>query len=196
MKCRNCHGPLSVASVACTSRQYEFVWLWWCQQPYHSRSSTCAYSCAKSPCCASERHTVSVHGDVDSTDYLLAFSPRTELSLKQMVVDLASYVSQLNERTNLQDLAYTLSRHHSRLTTHGYLVASQSSLQSNLDPSRLNIENVGVSTKHLLAFVYTGQRAQWAGMGCQLIHQSPVFRNSIRCLDSCLRTLGSDLAPP
>ena len=142
------------------------------------------------------RHSVSVQGDTDNTDYLLAFSARTELSLKQMVVDLASHVSQLNELIDLQDLAYTLSRHRSRLTTRGYLLASQSSLQIDLDPSRLNIENVGVSTKHPLAFVYTGQGAQWAGMGWRLIHQYPVFRNSIRCLDSCLRTLGSDLAPP
>ena len=48
---------------------------------------------------------------------------------------------------------------------------------------------VKAKSKPLLNFVFTGQGAQWAGMGADLIDKYPVFGDTIRELDSELRTL-------
>ena len=109
--------------------------------------------------------------------------------------DLAAHASQCNKPVDLRDLAYTLSCRRSRLTARGYLLASQSSLRSDLDPSRLGSTSANFSAKLPFAFAYTGQGAQWSGMGSQLIDQYAVFRNSIRYLDSCLQTLSNDFSP-
>ena len=126
---------------------------------------------------------------------LLIFSARTEHSLTRIVGDLAAYASRSNEPIQLRDLAYTLSCRRSRLTARGYLLASQSSVRSDLDPSRLITTSAGFPTKLPFAFVYTGQGAQWSGMGSQLMSQYAVFRNSIKYLDSCLQALSSDISP-
>ena len=125
----------------------------------------------------------------------LIFSARTQHSLRQVVDGLAAYASQCKEPLELRDLAYTLSSRRSRLDARGYLLTSQSSLRSDLDPSRLISESAGFSAKLPFAFAYTGQGAQWPGMGRQLIYQHAVFRNSIKYLDACLQTLSSDISP-
>lgn len=126
---------------------------------------------------------------------LLIFSARTDHSLSRLVDDLAEYASKCNELLELRDLAYTLGCRRSRLATRGYLLASQSSLHYDLNPSKLSSKSGGFSAKLPFAFVYTGQGAQWSGMGSQLIHQYDVFRSSIRFLDSCLQNLGSGVSP-
>lgn len=126
---------------------------------------------------------------------LLVFSARTEHSLLRLVEDLVEHASKCNELLELRDLAYTLGCRRSRLTTRGYLLASQSSLRSDLNPSKLSSKSGGFSAKLPFAFVYTGQGAQWPGMGGQLIYQYDVFRSSIRYLDSCLQSLGHGLSP-
>ena len=149
-----------------------------------------------------QRHDRHLDSDIVSTrgypgdrTMLLIFSARTEHSLTRIVGDLAAYASRSNEPIQLQDLAYTLSCRRSRLTARGYLLASQSSVCSDLDPSRLISTSAGFPTKLPFAFVYTGQGAQWSGMGSQLISQYAVFRNSIKYLDSCLQALSSDISP-
>lgn len=140
-------------------------------------------------------HSTSAQEHADDGLILLIFSARTEHSLSQLVDDLAEYASKCNEPLELRDLAYTLGCRRSRLTTRGYLLASHSSLQSDLDPSKLSSKSGCFSAKLPFAFVYTGQGAQWSGMGSQLIHQYAVFRSSIRYLDSCLQNMGSEFSP-
>ena len=127
--------------------------------------------------------------------FLLTFSARTEHSLMQVVENLAVYASQQKEPIDMRDLAYTLNCRRSRLATRRYLVAKQSSLRNDLRPSRISMGSTGLSMTLPTVFVYTGQGAQWPGMGSQLINQYSVFRNSIKYLDSCLQELSSDLSP-
>ena len=142
-----------------------------------------------------DNHIVSTQEYSGDRPVLLIFSARTEHSLTRLVGDLATYASQCDEPIQLRDLAYTLSCRRSRLSARGYLLALQSSVLSDLDPRRLIGTSASFPTKLPFAFVYTGQGAQWSGMGSQLIDQYPTFRNSIRFLDSCLQNLNSDLSP-
>ena len=140
-------------------------------------------------------HSISAQEHASNRLILVPFSARTEHSLSRSLNDLAVYISQRNETVKLRDLAYTLSCRRSRLNARGYLLASQSSLRNDLDLSRLSRKGAGFSAKLPFAFTYTGQGAQWAGMGSQLFDQHAVFRNSIKYLDSCLQSLSNDVSP-
>ena len=140
-------------------------------------------------------HNISAQEHADNRLVLVPFSARTEHSLPRSLKDLAVYISQRTETIALRDLAYTLSCRRSRLNARSYLLASQSSLRNNLDFSKLNRKGTGFSAKLPFTFTYTGQGAQWAGMGSQLIGQHAVFRNSIKYWDCCLQSLSSDFLP-
>ena len=143
----------------------------------------------------SNSHNVSTQKHAGNRLMVLVFSARTEHSLSRVIDDLAAYVLQRKKTVELRDLAYTLNCRRSRLNVRGYLLASQSSLHSDLDLRRLNRKGAGFSAKLPFAFIYTGQGAQWSGMGSQLIDQYAGFRKSIKRLDSCLQSLTSDVSP-
>jgi acyl transferase domain-containing protein len=127
---------------------------------------------------------------------LLTFSARSQYSLSRMVQQLATYVSSVEQNINVNDLAFTLNCRRSGLTHRGFLLASSSTLQSDLDPHALVMSETNLSSVSSLKFIFTGQGAQWAGMGRELLSQYAVFRNSIDYLDTCLRSLEErQLAP-
>ena len=126
---------------------------------------------------------------------LILLSAHTEYSLTKVVNDLSRYAAKLERSCDIRDLAYTLNCRRSRFKNRGYLVASQTTLVSDLDPSRLMTQQTNPPVKVPFAFVYTGQGAQWPGMGNQLIRQYPVFRESIAYLDACLCTLNDEIRP-
>ncbi|GKZ73242.1 hypothetical protein AnigIFM50267_009921 [Aspergillus niger] len=81
------------------------------------------------------------------------------------------------------------------MAARGFFIASQASLNKGL-----NMENLKMADSHTegpfpFVFVYTGQGAQWAGMGKELLSHSSVFRKTIKYLDLCLRTLSPKDAP-
>lgn len=127
---------------------------------------------------------------------LLTFSARSRHSLKQMTEQLVAYVSSIKNEANLQDLAFTLNRRRSSLAHRGFLLASSTSLQTDLkDAAALLAAETDLSAALPLVFIFTGQGAQWSGMGRELIDQYPVFRKSIEFLDSCLQSVDQHFAP-
>ncbi|KAI0406831.1 hypothetical protein F4802DRAFT_612982 [Xylaria palmicola] len=121
---------------------------------------------------------------------LLPFSAHTELSVQLNIEALSQEISE----HSLADVAYTLSARRSDLTYRAYRIVDR----DNPEPGLLGTDNkldARVNTNHKtyrqvadVAFVFTGQGAQWHGMCTQLLEYR-VFRAAIEHLDGVLRSL-------
>ncbi|PWY80872.1 ketoacyl-synt-domain-containing protein [Aspergillus sclerotioniger CBS 115572] len=118
--------------------------------------------------------------------YLLPFSANHLRSLEGRVERL----SHLNlSAVSLQDLAYTLGERRSHLARRGYVIAHPKTMSQDINVDNLRLSTTGrglVDDK--LAFVFTGQGAQWKGMARQLLH-FPTFADTVRQLDADLSSL-------
>ena len=87
------------------------------------------------------------------------------------------------------DLVHTLGTRRSRLTQRGFALVKQKTMKEDLDPTHFIKTGMGSFSKLPIAFVFTGQGAQWPQMGKELIEEFPSFRRSIQDLDSVLQGL-------
>ncbi|KAK5988693.1 Highly reducing polyketide synthase azaB [Cladobotryum mycophilum] len=89
----------------------------------------------------------------------------------------------------LQDLAFTLGNKRSRLPWKSFvLAASTQSLRENL--LDLSQKPTRATESPAIHFVFTGQGAQWASMGKELLEYS-AFRETIEYADCYFRSIGS-----
>lgn len=109
-----------------------------------------------------------------------AFALRQYVSNKQMLYPANSF---------LQDLAYTLCEKRSRLPFKAFSIADPKSPDISKWLSNLSAP-VRSADPHPLAFAFTGQGAQWWGMGRELLRY-PLFAKSLSDSDRYLRSLGS-----
>ena len=92
--------------------------------------------------------------------------------------------------TQIQNLAYTLAARRSMLLWRTAFVAkNHEELMSLLGDN--SISPVRSKTNFDLAFVFTGQGAQWYGMGSGLMKTSSAFRNSLELSNVILKKLGA-----
>ncbi|KAI0531882.1 polyketide synthase [Xylaria digitata] len=121
--------------------------------------------------------------------YLVPVSAKSSESLEARIQQLDTYLSRTEQ--NIEDIAYTLSVRRTHFSHRTYFVANQDGFHSSLGVQ----EALNSSQKTVLkepsqtAFVFTGQGAQWAGMGAALYRQFPVFAAAIDDMDSQLRNL-------
>ncbi|EFQ92956.1 hypothetical protein PTT_09821 [Pyrenophora teres f. teres 0-1] len=127
----------------------------------------------------------------NSTPQLLLFSANTPPSLKAVV---ANYDAFLHKSPHLlPDVAYTLAYRREHLPYRAFAVCTSDSITLPMPaPAAKAPEDAGTS----LVMVFTGQGAQWARMGYELLRSktNPVFSNTIARLDKALQDLGP-LAP-
>ncbi|KAI1348897.1 polyketide synthase [Xylaria sp. FL0043] len=101
---------------------------------------------------------------------------------------LGNVYSQHPFKGSFYDLAFTLAAKRTHFNWRTAFVAnSVESLKDTLT-EKLEVKRVGAD--HGLAFVFTGQGAQWARMGMELVHY-PVFKESVELADKYLKELGS-----
>ncbi|RYP42065.1 hypothetical protein DL767_000577 [Monosporascus sp. MG133] len=121
---------------------------------------------------------------------LLLFSAHSAESLQTQINDYLEYM-QSQRHVGLRDLAYTLANkrehrpHRAFAVTSGDISSLQvSEPQAVKDPSVLTPSS---GTK--VAWVFTGQGAQWPEMGADLLDTNATFRETIQKLDKFLLTL-------
>jgi acyl transferase domain-containing protein/ubiquinone/menaquinone biosynthesis C-methylase UbiE len=123
---------------------------------------------------------------------LVVLSANSEKSLTDIVANLKQWLSsEHNQTTNFTDLAYTLNVRRSKLIWRcSVLAGSVKELEAALGDSKLkpvkSAKGVG------MAFVFTGQGAQWFGMGRELLTSSQVFASSIASCDQSMKNVGCD----
>ncbi|CEJ82962.1 hypothetical protein VHEMI02998 [[Torrubiella] hemipterigena] len=114
-----------------------------------------------------------------------------------MAMRLAEYLEAMElppdtENEMLHNIAYTLSLRRSHLSYRSSFVAGS---MSQLRETLARPHEVPCHVKPLapqLAFVFTGQGAQWPEMGRTLIDTYPVFKKSIHDAQVCLSSLGAE----
>jgi acyl transferase domain-containing protein len=127
--------------------------------------------------------TLNVH---ERTQFLLPFSAQDFPSLKSNVERHREVASQYD----LLDLAFTLGTRRSFFFNRGYAIASADTVAENLDADEMTFGKRGNGAK--IAFIFTGQGAQTAQMGKELMENIPSYLKSIRDMDDILQSLGED----
>ena len=121
----------------------------------------------------------------ERNSFLLPFSATTEKSLEARIIDTAQAAT---ENLDVVDLAYTLGCRRTHFTQQrGYIVGGRDTLLKDLDID--NLRTLPSAPAHgplPFAFIFTGQGAQWPGMGRELFEEFPVFRRSIQEMDTIL----------
>ncbi|KAL2822603.1 hypothetical protein BJX63DRAFT_441226 [Aspergillus granulosus] len=126
--------------------------------------------------------------DIYSQRKVFILSAKDEGATKRMKARLLEHIK--DNRTSLPDLSYTLGQRRSRFPyTIAFSAASHSELSTIL--SDLTLDPVYAAGVPRLGFVFTGQGAQWYGMGRELIKEYPVFHQSLQDADAIFREFGA-----
>lgn len=115
---------------------------------------------------------------------LIVVSANDEAALKASIQRLSSHLLNPGVKVTLDDLAFTLSERRSRLYYRAYSV--QKSTRMNLSSfvtARLPSHAIKI------AFIFTGQGAQWPLMGKDLLCRFPAARKTVEALDTILANL-------
>lgn len=119
--------------------------------------------------------------------FLLPLSANDRSALETMARNLSSVDL---AGMNVVDLAYTLGERRTKHISRGYFLASQSTMEEDLQYENFRSTRPGGVPVNLpIGFVFTGQGAQWAQMGKELFEEFPTFKKSIMSLDSTLKEL-------
>lgn len=127
--------------------------------------------------------------------YLLPLSARSGEALRAYAVAYATYLAETD--ANLADITYSAgarkTHHEQRLVLVGNdRAALQAQLRAYLhgttnDPTLLS--GTAEAEGEPIVFVFTGQGAQWWGMGRQLLDREPIFQATVARIDALLQPL-------
>ncbi|KAI0871845.1 PKSKA1 [Hypoxylon argillaceum] len=127
--------------------------------------------------------------DMQSLPNILTFSANDQQSLKKYISSLSAHLMNPSVSVNASDLAFTLSERRSRHYYRAFAITkATSSANIELQDSSLVFGKQAASPPRI-GFVFTGQGAQWAQMGRDLINTFPRARDIIRSLDEVLRNI-------
>ena len=119
-------------------------------------------------------------------DLLLPFSAKSQHSLVARVADLKS----LPQHFSLHDLAYTLTTRRSHFDIRGFMVLESSTRFQDLSTDSLHTQIPQArGPRFPLAYLFTGQGAQWPGMSSELVRHCSIYRASLQRLDDALAKL-------
>ncbi|TVY85299.1 Reducing polyketide synthase DEP5 [Lachnellula suecica] len=117
--------------------------------------------------------------------FLLPFSAHDKGTLQRNIDAHGKIVG----KYNLLDLSYTLANRRSVLQSKAFTVASHSIIKEAFSNAAASFTFADKKKTPTVGFVFTGQGAQWARMGAELMEYYPSFLRSIRILDLALEDL-------
>ncbi|KAF2111546.1 hypothetical protein BDV96DRAFT_499365 [Lophiotrema nucula] len=133
----------------------------------------------------SQADKAKLNGYEDSRNWmLLPFSAHDPVSL----ADRIDAIQKIAYRYPLTNVAYTLSARMSKFHHKDFRIVQSSNPRHFLESPPRSVSKSANSQTCRLGFIFTGQGAQWEGMGSGLLEYA-VFRNSIRRQDDTLRKL-------
>ncbi|KAJ5958028.1 polyketide synthase-nonribosomal peptide synthetase [Penicillium vulpinum] len=119
-----------------------------------------------------------------SRPFLLCFSAHDKATLSRNF----SAISKVAGDYYLTDLAYTLNMTRTRWGHRGFAIGREDQAPAVFDSSALQ-SGVAFPTVPEIGFLFTGQGAQWAGMGQTALREFPSFRRTVQRLDDVLARL-------
>lgn len=93
-----------------------------------------------------------------------------------------------NSPSAINDIAYTLGMRAAHMSHRAFAI-HHNDIHQSLQFSVGKKIITGREKEPKVAFVFTGQGAQWPGMGRELVHSSATFREDIRNMDKVLQSL-------
>lgn len=130
---------------------------------------------------ASEKTTNGEHNN--TWPYLIPISASNEKSIEKRIADLQHYLTTRPDSTRA--LAHTLGNYRAHLPYRAFAILPQDGGHLQITEPFRKLH----SPKPKIAFVFTGQGAQWAGMGKSLLLQSSPFRQYVIQMDHALQSL-------
>ena len=136
---------------------------------------------------------VNGHGQRKPQVWVLPFSASSPKSLEARRKQVTQLVEE-SDAEGLKDLAPALAVRQTKLRLRDFILATANPKPTLIES--LDADRVAPSSQPLpLAFVFTGQGAQYANMAKELMDQDETFLTSIRELDEVLQSLPSKHAP-
>ncbi|OQE34925.1 hypothetical protein PENCOP_c015G04031 [Penicillium coprophilum] len=122
---------------------------------------------------------------------LLVWSAADQKAVERMLESYKLYSTDvgLGDPSKLDQLAFTLASRRSRMLWRAFAVLPDPN-SSQGGKALLSVKPVRSSTRTGLAFVFTGQGAQYVGMGWDLLVY-PIFAQTLRQIDEIYHSLGS-----
>lgn len=134
-------------------------------------------------------------GDDKPKPRLIVLSAKTSSALEAQTKRLAEYF-EANPELSLADAAWTLQVGRQSFAQRRMVVANDAAdaAAALLDPRRAMRGEDAAAERQSLAFMFTGQGSQYAGMARGLYEAEPAFRRTVdRCADMLFPSLGLDL---
>lgn len=119
---------------------------------------------------------------------LSAFDPTAGEAWTRKLVEYVAQRQSVPDAAFLRSVAFTLSN---RRTIHSWKAVVAASSSWELISQLKKAQFVNIPPKHNLGFVFTGQGAQWCGMGKELINAFPRFQESLQRCAAALVRLGA-----
>ncbi len=125
---------------------------------------------------------------------ILCFTGKDQAALQRSVEAYAAYMSSglIDNACKLRQLAFTLTKRRTRFPWRSFAILKQDSRSNLLDVDKICSAAVRAEdSKTGLAFIFSGQGAQYRGMGKQLLIY-PAFDSMLRAMNSIFKSLGAE----